>query len=120
MHKLQIVLSHRFEIELQNILEFYFERSPQAAENFYLGLSKKIKDAALLPYACRKNQKLNDEAIREAIFRGYIKFFQFLNTTYQILEHNPPRNFSGSTAKKISEFGYKYFRVSRVLRTTLL
>ena len=81
MHKLQIVLSHRFEIELQNILEFYFERSPQAAENFYLGLSKKIKDAALLPYACRKNQKLNDEAIREAIFRGYTIPFRIADDT---------------------------------------
>lgn len=91
MHKLQIVLSHRFEIELQNILEFYFERNPQAAENFYLGLSKKIKDAALMPYACRKNQKLNDEAIREAIFRGYIIPFRIADNHIKILsifKHN--------------------------------
>ena len=91
MHKLQIVLSHRFEIELQNILEFYFERSPQAAENFYLDLSQKIKDTALMPYACRRNQKLNDEAIREAIFRGYIIPFRIADDHIKILsifKHN--------------------------------
>lgn len=66
---MQIVFNPKFEADLKNIIEFYFEKSPQVADDFYNSLSAKIRDIAFMPYRFRKNQRLNKEDVREMIFK---------------------------------------------------
>ena len=90
---MQIVFSPKFEADLKNIIEFYFEKNPQVADNFYNGLSAKIRDIAFMPYRFRKNQKLNKEDIREMIFKGYVIPFRIADDHIKILsifKHNLP------------------------------
>ena len=62
----------RYEIELENILDFIGESNPINALNFARKLEAKINDLSHFPYKCRQSQKSNDENIRELIFTGYV------------------------------------------------
>ncbi|MDP3119293.1 MAG: type II toxin-antitoxin system RelE/ParE family toxin [Sulfuricurvum sp.] len=64
--------SYRYEIELNNILDFIGENNPRNALNFARKLEAKINDLPHFPYKCRQSQKSMDTNIRELIFEGYI------------------------------------------------
>ena len=63
--------SQRFEIELQIIVDFISQDSPKRALAFYDELISKIEQIPHNPYIHRKRESLNDESIRELIFKGY-------------------------------------------------
>lgn len=63
--------SDRFNNELEVIVEFIAKDSVSQALNFYDELIAKIKNIPANPYLYRKRASLNDENIRELIYKGY-------------------------------------------------
>lgn len=64
--------SIRFDKELEFIVDFIAIDSVQRALSFYDELINKIQNIPLNPYIHRKRKSLNDEKIRELIFKGYV------------------------------------------------
>jgi len=70
--KMHVGTSHRYEIELNAILDFIGKDSPKNALNFARKLDAKINDLPHFPYKYRQSPKSTDTTIRELIFEGYI------------------------------------------------
>jgi len=68
---LKINLTPRFKDELQEIVDFIALDSIQRALKFYDELLQKINNLKENPYIYRKRESLNNENIRELIFKGY-------------------------------------------------
>lgn len=82
---MDILLSEQFKAELKIILEFYFEKSPEVADNFYNDLFAKIDNISFMPNRFRKNKIFYKNNIRDLIFNGYVIPFQINNNTIKIL-----------------------------------
>ena len=68
--------SLRFDSELEIIIEFIANDSPNRALQFFDELVSKINQIPSNPYIHRKRKSLDDDNIREMIFKGYtIPFF---------------------------------------------
>jgi plasmid stabilization system protein ParE len=68
--------SLRFDTELEVIISFIAEDSPNRALEFFDELVSKIEQIPSSPYIYRKRESIHDENIRELIFKGYtIPFF---------------------------------------------
>ncbi|HIP11179.1 MAG TPA: type II toxin-antitoxin system RelE/ParE family toxin [Arcobacter sp.] len=68
--------SDRFEIEIEEIIDFIAMDSPNRALAFYDELIVKINEIPLSPYIYRVQSSSYDTALRELIFKGYtVPFF---------------------------------------------
>lgn len=78
MAKLKIIWSHRAEIKLFNILEFYSERnkSRSYAKKLYQRLNKELKILLKHPGI---GIKTDIESVRGLIIDDYILFYELLN-----------------------------------------
>ncbi len=63
--------SDRFNGELQTIILFIALDNPNRALKFFDDLIAKIENIPLHPFSHRKRASLNNENIRELIFKGY-------------------------------------------------
>lgn len=64
--------SIRFDEELEVIVDFIALDSVKRALYFYDELIDKVQNIPLNPYIHRKRKSINDEKIRELIFKGYV------------------------------------------------
>jgi plasmid stabilization system protein ParE len=64
--------SPRFNKELEAIVIFIATDSPNRALSFYDELISKLQDIPLSPFIYRQKEKLDDENIRELIFKSYV------------------------------------------------
>jgi plasmid stabilization system protein ParE len=71
--------SERFIEELEEIIFFIAEDSKNRALIFYDELIEKIREIVFAPYIYRKKENLDNENIRELIFKGYVIPF-FIDT----------------------------------------
>jgi len=63
--------SLRFDSELETVIEFIAEDSPNRVLQFFDELISKVEQIPLNPYIHRKRKSLDDDNIREMIFKGY-------------------------------------------------
>jgi len=77
--------SPRFKDELEAIVDFIAKDSVNRALAFYDELLVKINQIPKNPYIHRKRFKLNDENIRELIFKGYTIPFEIDKTNNKII-----------------------------------
>ena len=69
---MQIVKTHRYLIELEEILCFIAEDSLNRALEFADKLNNKILDLSNMPYKNRSSIKSDDHNVRDLIFSGYV------------------------------------------------
>lgn len=84
MQTYSIIFSHRFECELQEILDFIALNSPNRAEQFKRDIYAKINTLTFNPLRCRAHSG-EDKNLRDLIFKGYIVVFLVENTHIEIL-----------------------------------
>jgi plasmid stabilization system protein ParE len=77
--------SPRFKDELEVIVDFIAKDSVNRALAFYDELLVKINKIPENPYIHRKRLKLNDENIRELIFKGYTVPYEIDKTNNKII-----------------------------------
>jgi len=77
--------SPRFKNELEAIVDFIAKDSVNRALAFYDELLVKINKIPENPYIYRKRLKLNDENIRELIFKGYTVPYEIDKTNDKII-----------------------------------
>ncbi|CAM3467300.1 type II toxin-antitoxin system RelE/ParE family toxin [Helicobacter labetoulli] len=78
-------------IELENIISFIAKDSQTRADEFSSTLRKKIESIPEMPYRFRQNQILQDENIRDLIYKGYVVVFAIEQDSITILgifKHN--------------------------------
>ncbi|MDD2566453.1 MAG: type II toxin-antitoxin system RelE/ParE family toxin [Thiovulaceae bacterium] len=63
--------SPRFDSELEAIVDFIAKDSPNRALHFFDEIISKINQIPSNPYIHKKRKFLDDENIREMIFKGY-------------------------------------------------
>jgi len=68
---MQIKLDKKFEINFNLILEYIAKDKLSASKKFKKDLFKQIKNLPNYPYKFRKSFYLNDENIRDMIFKKY-------------------------------------------------
>lgn len=68
--------SDRFKNELEVIIDFIAQDSVNRALSFYDEIIVKIKNIPQAPYIHRKRESLNDENVRELIYKGYTVPFE--------------------------------------------
>jgi plasmid stabilization system protein ParE len=79
---MNIIKSDRFNIELEDILNYISIDSVNRAIEFYDELVAKIKKIPYNPYSYRKRS--NDNHVRELIFKGYTIPF-YIDTTNETI-----------------------------------
>jgi len=77
--------SPRFKDELEAIVDFIAADSVNRALAFYDELLAKINQIPQNPYIHRKRLPLNDENVRELIFKGYTVPFAIDTTNNKII-----------------------------------
>jgi plasmid stabilization system protein ParE len=82
---LTIEKSPRFKDELEAIVDFIAKDSINRALTFYDELLAKINQIPENLYIHRKRLKLNDENIRELIFKGYTIPYEIDKTNNKII-----------------------------------
>lgn len=75
----------KFDIALDEIVDFISLDSVDRALSFQDELYEKIYNLEFMPKKCRKSTLANDENIRDLIFKGYIIVFKIQNNTIKIL-----------------------------------
>lgn len=88
---MNIVFTENFEIRLKAILDFIALHSINAAILFHDELYAKIAKIPQMPYSFRKNQLLNNENVRDLIYKGYVVVFKITLESIIILsiyKHN--------------------------------
>ena len=68
---MKLVYSEEFLNDLDKIIMFIAQDSPQGAAKFTDDLIVKISDIPNRPYSFRKNPKLNRKDTRDLVFKGY-------------------------------------------------
>jgi len=68
--------SDRFKDELEAVIDFIAQDSIYRALDFYDELIAKINNIPENPYIHRKRESLNDDHIRELIYKGYTVPFE--------------------------------------------
>lgn len=81
-----IILTSNFKDRLNIIIDFIAKDSPERALAFRNQLFKKIKSLTFMPFRCRKNTVLNDQNVRDLIFKGYVIIFRIKQDEIEILE----------------------------------
>lgn len=69
---MKIIYSLRFEDEFLEVYRFIAFDSPNRADDFMRKVKQAIDSIVDMPYKHRKSNKLNDESVRELVFKGYI------------------------------------------------
>ncbi|WP_103567118.1 type II toxin-antitoxin system RelE/ParE family toxin [Campylobacter concisus] len=82
---MKLLLSKRFQSDLEKILIFYSQKSFEASENFYNSLFDKMKSIEFMPYRFRKNRYFHKDNVRDLIFNGYVIPFIIDDKTITIL-----------------------------------
>lgn len=82
---MKLLLSRRFQSDLEKILIFYSQKSFETSENFYNSLFNKIKSIEFMPYRFRKNRYFHKDNVRDLIFNGYVIPFIIDDKTITIL-----------------------------------
>lgn len=88
---MEIRYSKKFNQELKRILDFISQDSKARADKFVSDLNDKILDTAYMPYRFRKNSIINDESVRDLIYKGYVIPFAINDNFIDILgiyKHN--------------------------------
>lgn len=92
---MKVVLSDDFCDDLEQILSFIISKDGlNRAEKFKDELFESIEKIPFSPFAYRKNQRYNDENIRDLIFKGYVATFVIENNIISMLyiyKRNLPR-----------------------------
>ncbi len=86
-----IYYSIDFIEQLERIVSFIAKDSQTRADEFSSTLRKKIKSIPEMPYRFRQNQILQDENIRDLIYKGYVVVFAIKQDYIEILgifKHN--------------------------------
>ena len=68
---MKIETTERFINDLRQIAEFIAKDSKQKAQNFKNELNTQISKIALIPLSARKNLEVDNENVRDLIFKGY-------------------------------------------------
>lgn len=69
---MKIETTERFINDLRQIAEFIAKDSKQKAQNFKNELNTQISKIALIPLSARKNLEVDNENVRDLIFKGYV------------------------------------------------
>ncbi len=80
-----ILYSDEFIQRLECVLDFISKDSKARADVFLGELKLKIKNIPFMPYSFRKNSQLNQENVRDLIFRGYVIHFEIGDGHIEIL-----------------------------------
>lgn len=81
---MRVIKSPRFEEEVEIIIDFISEDSPNRALRFYEELLTKLETIPSNPFQYRKRPKIKDKNIRELIFKGYTVPF-YIDTVNNII-----------------------------------
>ena len=93
---MKIETTERFINDLRQIAEFIAKDSKQKAQNFKNELNTQISKIALIPLSARKNLEVDNENVRDLIFKGYVIPFYVSKekiTLLAIYKHNIPEPF---------------------------
>lgn len=88
---MKIIFTRDFEKRLNEILDFIAVHSPNSAVRFHNELYAQIAKIPQMPLRFRKNELINDESVRDLIFKGYVVVFKIKGDTIIILsiyKHN--------------------------------
>lgn len=91
---MKIVFKEEFESQFDDIFLFIQKGSNQRAEQFKHELLGEISKLDFMPFKWRKNLDLNDENVRDLIFKGYIIPYHVIENEIRILgiyKHNLPK-----------------------------
>ena len=83
--------STAFIEQLEHIVSFIAKDSQARADEFSITLRDKIESIPDMPYRFRQNQTLQDENIRDLIYKGYVVVFAIKQDYIDILaifKHN--------------------------------
>ena len=69
---MKIKYTPKFNEEIDNIIGFISLYSVEKALEFYNSLMAEIQKVKYMPYRFRKNFILDDENVRDLIFKGYV------------------------------------------------
>lgn len=82
---MQIKLSKKFEINFNLILEYIAQDKLSASKKFRKNLFLQIKNLPNFPYKFRQSIYLNDENVRDMIFKGYTIIYEIDLDNNQII-----------------------------------
>ena len=83
---MKIIYGQDFKFALNNLLAFIAERDGVGrAINFRNELLTEIERIYPMPCRFRKDKTLNDESVRDLIFKGYVIPFQIYDDKIEIL-----------------------------------
>lgn len=88
---MKIIFKSDFETRLNEILDFIIIHTPNSAMRFHHELYEQIAKIPQMPLRFRKNELINDESVRDLIFKGYVVVFKIKDDTIIILsiyKHN--------------------------------
>lgn len=97
---MQICFSRHFSISLNAILDYIAQHSPSNAESFYNELMARIHALPSSPKAYRKNPQINQEDIRDLIYKGYVIPFAIAKDCITILAIYKSNLWKSTTFKK--------------------
>ncbi len=86
-----ILYSEEFVENLENILDFIAKDSLTRANEFAKDLKKKIENISFMPYRFTKNSTIDNEKVRNMIYKGYVVVFEIGEEHIEILaiyKHN--------------------------------
>lgn len=92
---MKIIYTPNFNQETDNIINFIALDSITRALEFYNDLMIELQKTKYMPYRFRKNLILNDNDVRDLIFKGYVIPFKIENDCIKILsiyKYNLPKN----------------------------
>lgn len=73
---MRIKLTIEFNYDLKDIVDFISKDKPLAARKFKIELIKKIKKDLKQPFFFKKSIYIDDENIRDYVFKGYTVVFK--------------------------------------------
>ena len=73
---MKIIFKSDFESRLNEILDFIAIHSISAATKFHDELYEQIAKIPQMPFRFRKNELVDDENVRDLIFKGYVVVFK--------------------------------------------
>ena len=82
---MQVVYTSRYKEEIKNLTTFIASYSLQNAIDFEKNLREQIEKILLFVHGFRKNLQINDENVRDLIFKGYVVPFLIFNDKIYIL-----------------------------------
>lgn len=78
-----IKFKKEFLKNFQIIIDFIGKDSPNRALKFHNELLGKIENIVHFPYSFRKNLIIDNENVRDLIFRGYVVIFRIKNKKFK-------------------------------------